>query len=146
MEKAGATADASVKKTKSKCSHCGKPGPKEEDCWKKHPHKAPARSSTEASGTFLDKELLVCNVAQDEVPYATQDVEAAYYCFPIKKDRPWDDLDSWMGLVESIMDQDGPLMADPGAKEQVMSNNENMNDVGQNHWLELQDQAILHDR
>jgi hypothetical protein len=62
-EKASAAADASVKETKSMCSHCGKPGHKEEDCWKKHPHKAPARSSTEASGIFLDKELLVCNIA-----------------------------------------------------------------------------------
>jgi hypothetical protein len=52
--KAGASADASIKKTKSKCSHCGKPGHKEEDCWKKHHHKAPAKSSTEALGTFPD--------------------------------------------------------------------------------------------
>ncbi len=58
-EKAGTAADASIKKTKPKCSHCGKPGHKEEDCWKKHPHKAPSRSSMEASETFLDEELLV---------------------------------------------------------------------------------------
>ncbi len=31
-EKASAAADANVTKTKSKCSHCGKPGHKEEDC------------------------------------------------------------------------------------------------------------------
>jgi hypothetical protein len=30
--KAGAVTDASVKRTKSKCSHCSKPGHKEEDC------------------------------------------------------------------------------------------------------------------
>jgi hypothetical protein len=51
-----------------------------------------------------------------------------------------------MGLVESIMGQEGPLMADPCTEEQMTSNNENMNDVGQNNWLELQDQAKLHDR
>ncbi len=32
-------------------------------------------------------------------------------------------------------------MADPCAEEQMMSNNKIMNDVGQNDWLELQDQA-----
>ncbi len=134
------------KKTKSKCSHCGKPCHKEEDCWKKHPHKAPARSSTEALGMFLDEELLVCNIAQEEVPYAMQDVEAAYYCVPIIEDGQLDDLDSRMGLVESIMGQEGPLMADPCAEEQMTSNSKNMNDAGQNDWLELQDQAKLHGR
>jgi hypothetical protein len=60
MEKAGAATDASDKRIKSKCSYCGKPGHKEENCWKKHPHKAPSRRSTEASGMFLDEELLMC--------------------------------------------------------------------------------------
>jgi hypothetical protein len=86
FEKAGAAADASVKKTKSNCSHCGKPGHKEEDCWKKLPHKTPSRSSTEALGTFLDEDLLVCNIAQDEIPNVMQDIEAAYYCVPIIED------------------------------------------------------------
>ncbi len=86
LEKAGASADTSVRKTKFKCSHYGKPGHKEEDCWKKHPHKAPSRSSTKALGTFLDEELLVCNIAQDKMPYITQEVEAAYYCDPILED------------------------------------------------------------
>jgi hypothetical protein len=85
-EKAGAETDSSIKKTKSRCSHCSKPDHKEEDCWKKHPHKAPSRSSTEALGRFLDEELLVCNIAQDEMPYVTQDIEAAYYCVPIVED------------------------------------------------------------
>jgi hypothetical protein len=40
----------------------------------------------EASETFLDKELLVYNIAQDEMPYITQDVEAAYYCVTIIED------------------------------------------------------------
>jgi hypothetical protein len=31
MEKAGAGIDASINRTKFKCSHCGKPGHKEED-------------------------------------------------------------------------------------------------------------------
>jgi hypothetical protein len=67
-EKAGALTDTSVKRTKSKCSHCGKPGHKEEDCGKKHLHKTPSRWSMEASGTFLDEELLVCHIAQDKMP------------------------------------------------------------------------------
>jgi hypothetical protein len=50
-----------------------------------------------------------------------------------------------MGLVESIMGQEGPLMADPCAEEQMTSNNKKSNDVGKNDWLELQDQAKLHD-
>jgi hypothetical protein len=77
-EKAGTATDASIEKTKSNCSHCNKSGHKEEDSWKKHPHKAPSRSSTEALGMFLDEELLVCNIAQDEMPYVMKDVEAAY--------------------------------------------------------------------
>jgi hypothetical protein len=145
LEKAGAATDASVKKTKSKCSHCGKPGHKEEDCWKKHPHKAPSMGSMEALGMFLDEGLLVCNIAQDKMPYVMQDIEATYYCVPIIKDGQWDDLDSWMGLVESIMGQEGPLMADPCAKEQMTSNNVKFNDVGKNDCLKLQDQAKLHD-
>jgi hypothetical protein len=50
-----------------------------------------------------------------------------------------------MGLVESIVGQEGPLMADPCLEEQITSNNEKINDVGKNNWLELQDQAKLHD-
>jgi hypothetical protein len=51
-----------------------------------------------------------------------------------------------MGLVESIAGQEGPLMADPCTEEQMTSNNKNMNDIGQNNWLELHDQAKLHNR
>ncbi len=74
-----------------------------------------------------------------------QDVEATYYCVPIIEDGRWDDLDSRLGLVESIMGQEGPLMADP-SEEQMALNNKNTNDVGQNDWLELQDHAKVHDR
>jgi hypothetical protein len=95
--------------------------------------------------TFLEEELLVCNIAQDKVPYIMQDVEAAYYCVFIIEDGQLNDLDSWMGLVESIMDQEGPLMADLYADEQMTLNNNNINDIGQNNWLELQDQEKLHD-
>jgi hypothetical protein len=86
MEKAGAVTDARVKRTKSKCSHCGKPCHKEEDCWKKYPHKALPMCSTEALGTFLNEELLVCHIAQDEMPYITQGIEEAYYCVPTIED------------------------------------------------------------
>jgi hypothetical protein len=132
-EKAGAVTDATVKRTKSKCSHCGNPGHKEEDSWKKYPHEAPPRRSTEASGTFLDEELLVCHIAQDKMPYAMQGVEEAYYCVPTIEGRRWDDLNNWMGLVENIMGQEGPLIADLCSEEQMMS----INDKGMNNWLEL---------
>jgi hypothetical protein len=99
----------------------------------KHPHKAPSRSSTEALGTFLDEDLLVCKIAQDKMRYVTQDIEAAYYCVTTIEDGQWDD-------------QEGPLMADPCAEEQMTLNNKKINDVGKNDWLELQDQAKLHDK
>jgi hypothetical protein len=41
--------------------------------------------------------------------------------------------------------QEGPLMAGPCAEEQMTSNNKKINEVGKNDWLELQDQAKLHD-
>jgi hypothetical protein len=85
-EKAGAATDANIKRTKSKCNHCSKPGHKKEDFWKKHPHKAPPRCSTEVSETCLDEELLVCHIAQDKMPYVMQGVEEAYYCVPIIED------------------------------------------------------------
>ncbi len=136
-EKAGTGTGASIKRTKSKCSHCGKPGHKEEDFWKKHPHKAPSRHSMEASGTFLDEELLVCHIAQDKMPCVTQDIEEAYYCVPTIEDGRWDDLNNWMGLVESRVSQEGPLMADLCSKEQMTSNDEKIDDVGMSNWLEL---------
>jgi hypothetical protein len=141
MEKAGTATDASVKRTRSKCSQCSNPGCKEEDCWKKHPHKAPSRRSMEASGMFLDEKLLVCHISQDELPYVTQGVEQAYYCVPIIEDGQWDDLNNRMGLIKSIVSQEGPLMADPCSVEQMTSNNEKIiNNIGMNDWLELQAQ------
>jgi hypothetical protein len=50
-----------------------------------------------------------------------------------------------MGLVNSIVGQEGPLMADPCSEEQVMSNNEKIDDIGMNNWLELQEKAKLHE-
>jgi hypothetical protein len=44
-----------------------------------------------------------------------------------------------MGLVESIVGQEGPLMAYPCSEEQMTL----INDVGMNDWLELQEQAEL---
>jgi hypothetical protein len=87
MEKAGTATEASVNRTKSKCGHCGKPGHKEEDCWKKHPHKAPPRRSMETSGTFLEEELLMCHITPDKIPYVMPGIEEAYYCVPIIEDR-----------------------------------------------------------
>jgi hypothetical protein len=144
-EKAGAVTDASVKKTKSKCSHCSKPDHKEDDCWKKYLHKAPPRCSTKASGMFQDDELLVCHIAQDKMPYVMHGAEEAYYCVPTIGDGQWDDLNNWMGLVNSIVGQEGALMADPCSEEQMTSNNEKIDEVGMSDWLELQEKAILYD-
>ncbi len=94
MEKAGAVTDASIKKTKSKCSHCSRPGHNEEDSWKKYPHKAPPRRSMKASGMFLDEELLMCHIAQDKMPYVMQGIEEAYYCVPTIEDGQWEDLNN----------------------------------------------------
>jgi hypothetical protein len=129
-KKAGAATDASIKRTKSKCSHCGKPGHKEEDCWKKHPHKAPPRHSTETSGMFLDEELLLCCIAQDKMPYVMQDIKEAYYCIPTIEDGQLDDLSNQMGFVKSSVGQVGPLMADLCSEEQMTSNDEKIDDVG----------------
>jgi hypothetical protein len=85
-EKAGAAAETRVNKMRSKCSHCGKPGYAKSSCWKKYRHKAPSKSSTEASGVFLDEELLVCTIDVDDTYYVTENVENAYYCVPIVED------------------------------------------------------------
>ncbi len=83
----------------------------------------------------------MCHIAQDEMPYVTQGVEEAYYSVPTIEDGQWDDLNNWMGLVKSLVGQEGPLMVDPCSEEQMMSSNY----VGMNDWLELQEQAKLHD-
>jgi hypothetical protein len=64
----------------------------------------------------------MCHIAQDEMPYVTQGVEEAYYYAPTIEDGQWDDLNNWMGLVDSIVGQEGPLMADPCSEKQMMSN------------------------
>ena len=79
---------------------------------------------------FLDEELFVCHIAQVKMPYVMQGIEEAYYCVPTIEDKQWDDLNNQMGLVESIVGQEGPLMADPCSEEQMMSNNEKINDIG----------------
>jgi hypothetical protein len=40
-----------------------------------------------------------------------------------------------MGLVDSIVGQEGPLMADLCSEEQMMSNSEKIDDVRMNNWL-----------
>jgi hypothetical protein len=61
-EKTGVAAETSVNNSRSKCSHCGMNNHAERCCWKKYPHKALSKSSTEASRAFLEEELLVCNI------------------------------------------------------------------------------------
>jgi hypothetical protein len=91
-EKAGATTETRVNNTKTKCSHCSKPGHVESSCWKKYPHKVPSKSSTKASGVFLNKELHVCNININETYCITENIENTHYCIPIIKDRQWVDL------------------------------------------------------
>jgi hypothetical protein len=88
-KKAGAVAVTRVHKRKTKCSHCGRLGHVhvKSSCWKKYPHKTPSKSSTETSGVFLNKELLVCNINVNYTYYVTENVENVYYCIPIVQDR-----------------------------------------------------------
>jgi hypothetical protein len=56
------------------------------NCWKKYPHKPASKSSMEASGTFLEEELLGCNIKVDDIYYITENTKNAYYCVPITED------------------------------------------------------------
>ena len=71
------------------------------------------------------------------MPSIAQDIKEAYYCVPTIEDGRWDDLNNWMGLVESRVSQEGPLMADLCSEEQMTSNDEKIDDVGMSDWLEL---------
>jgi hypothetical protein len=90
-----------------------KGGCDENSCWKKYPHKPPSKSSTEDSGLLLDEELLVCNINVDYTYYVTENIENTYYCVRITEDGQLDDLASRIGIVESLMIQEDPLMANP---------------------------------
>ncbi len=83
----------------------------------------------------------MCHIAQDRMPYITQNVNEAYYCVPTIEEGQWDDLSNWMGLVESSVGQEGPLMADPCSEEKMMSNDDKINDTGMSYRLELQEKA-----
>jgi hypothetical protein len=67
----------------------------------------------------MDEDLLVCQIAQDEMPYITQGVEEAYYFVPTIECGQWDDLNNRMGLVKSIVCQEGHLTANPCSEEQM---------------------------
>jgi hypothetical protein len=66
-----------VNQTKAKCSHWGKTGHIKSSCWKKYLHKVPSKSSIEASGVFLNKELLVCNINVNDTYCITENIESA---------------------------------------------------------------------
>ncbi len=51
-----------------------------------------------------------------------------------------------MGLIESLPNQKGPLQADPCKEDNATSNDKKTDDAGCDDWLELQEQAIKHDR
>jgi hypothetical protein len=138
-EKADAVADTSVNKLRSKCSHCGMNNHAECKCWNKYLHKTPRKSSKEASGMFLEEELIVCKKEVNDTYYVTKNVENAYYCVPTLDHGQLEDLESWMGLADL-------LMADPCKGFYAMSSDKKINDAGLNDWLELQDQASMHDR
>jgi hypothetical protein len=70
-DKASAAAETRANKMRSKCSHCGRTSHNESSCWKKYPHKAPSKSSTEASEAFLEEELIGCNIEVDDTYYIT---------------------------------------------------------------------------
>jgi hypothetical protein len=143
LEKASPVAETRVNKTRSKCSHCGKPGHVQSSCSKKYSHKASSKSSTEAPGVFLDEELLVCNININDTYYVPENLENTYYYVPITEDGQWDDLASQMGLVESHMGQEVPPTADP-YKEFHDVSNKKKDDVDLSDWLELQEKAKTH--
>ncbi len=82
----------------------------------------------------------MCNIDVDDTYYVTENVENAYYCFPIIEDRQWDDLASWMGMIESYMGQEDPLIADPYEEIHDVSSKK-MDEADLSNWLELQEQA-----
>ncbi len=41
------------------------------------------------------------------------------------------------GRSYSIMNKEGPPMADPCSEKQMTSNNKKIDDIGMNNWLEL---------
>ncbi len=89
----------------------------------------------------------MCIIDIDDTYYVKENVENAYYCVPIIEDRHWDDLASWMGLVEIPMGPEDPLTADPYPyKEFCDVLNEKTDDADLNDWLELQEQAKVHNR
>jgi hypothetical protein len=94
---------------------------------------------------LLDEELIVCNNDVDDTYYVAENVENSYYCVSILEDGQLDDLASWMGMVESHMGQEDPLIADP-YKELHDVSNEKTDDADLSNWLELQEQAKIHHR
>jgi hypothetical protein len=144
-ENAGAAAVTRVNKTKTKCSHWGKPGHAESSCWKKYLHKAPSKSSTEASGVFLDEELLVCNINIMTHTTTQRTWRMHTIASPIAEDGQWNDLASRMGMVESHMGQEDPLIADPYKELRDMSHKKTDN-ADLSDWLELQEKTKTHNR
>ena len=53
-----------------KCNHCGRQGHLEDQCWKKHPEKAPQwmkdKVSKSAQGASVDKEIQLCSLCNAE--------------------------------------------------------------------------------
>jgi hypothetical protein len=107
---------------------------------------SPKQEFLRVSGAFLDKELLVCNIAVGDATYVTLDIEIVYYYLPIIEDRQWEDLNNRMGLIESLTNQEGPLKADPYKEVFATSNNKKTDDAGLNDFLKLQEKVSKHDR
>ncbi len=101
-EKASAVTETSAKNPWSNCGCCSIAGHAEHICWKKYKHKAPCKSSTEASRVFLDEELILCNIKVDDTFYLTEDVENACYSIPTNDDGQLEDFESWMGLPDLL--------------------------------------------
>jgi hypothetical protein len=86
----------------------------------------------EASGAFLEEELLVCIIKVDNTFYGRESIENTYYCVPITEDGLWEDLTSQMDLVKCVMGQEDPLMVDPYKEFRDKSNKKKMDDAGLN--------------
>jgi hypothetical protein len=86
----------------------------------------------------------VCNIEVDDATYPLQDKAIAYYCVPIIEDRQWEDLNSRMGLIENLTNQESPLEADLCKEVHAMSNDKKSDDSCLNDLLELQEKVNKH--
>jgi hypothetical protein len=88
----------------------------------------------EASGAFLVKELILCNINFNDTYYITENIEDAYYCVPTIDNGQWNDLDSQIDLAELLIAEPYKGLYDVLYSKKIEGNP----DTGLNGWLKLQ--------